>query len=77
MDKSGFVTTSIRFTSRASVQIKGNYYTFEATIERQCATPELISNEEYETAKRDLWDEVNAEVDNQVQDIVELLKSRK
>ncbi len=72
-----YKTVSIKFTSRASVKIRDNYYTFEATIERQSATPELISNEEYETAKRDLWDEVNAEVDNQVQDIVELLKSRK
>ena len=73
----GYKTTSIKFTSRASVKIRDNYYTFEATIEKQCDTPEIISNEEYETAKRDLWDEVNAEVDNQVQDIVELLKSRK
>lgn len=72
-----YKTVSIKFTSRASVKIRDNYYTFEATIERQCATPGLISNEQYETAKRDLWDEVNAEVDNQVQDIVELLKSRK
>ena len=72
-----FKTVSIKFTSRASVKIRDNYYTLEATIERQCDNPGEITNEEYETAKRDLWDEVNAEVDNQVQDIVELLKSRK
>ena len=72
-----FKTTVIRFTSRASVKIRDNYYTFEATIERQCDKPEDVTNEDYERIKADLWDEVNNEVDTQVQDVVDMLKSHK
>ena len=70
-----FRTVTMRFTSRASVQIKGNYYTFEATIEKQC--PETYTEDEYEQAKNALWSEANYEVDNQVSEIVELLKNKK
>ena len=71
----GFKTTSMRFTSRASVKIGDSYYTFESTIEKQC--PEQYSDEEYTDAKQALWDEVNAEVDNQVAEIVNLIKNKK
>lgn len=70
-----FRTVTMRFTSRASVQIKGSYYTFEATIEKQC--PESYTDEEYIDAKQQLWDECNNEVDNQVEQIVEMLKNKK
>lgn len=70
-----FKTTSIRFTSRASVKIRDNYYTFEATIEKQC--PETYTEKEYEQAKNALWSEANCEVDNQVSEVVELLKNKK
>ena len=70
-----FKTTSIKFTSRASVKIRDNYYTLEATIEKQC--PESYTDEEYIDAKQQLWDECNNEVDNQVEQIVEMLKNKK
>ena len=70
-----FRTTSIKFTSRASVRIKDNYYTFEATIEKQC--PEEYSENEYLQAKQDLWDECHSEVDKQVEETYNFLKNKK
>ena len=46
-----FNTTSIKFTSRASVKIGDSYYTFEACIEKQC--PESYTENEYEDAKNE------------------------
>lgn len=67
-----FVTTSIKFTSRASIKIKDSYYTFESVIEKRC--PETYTEEEYEKAKQDLWDECHGEVDKQIEQTVEFLK---
>jgi len=72
---SEFKTTSIKFTSRSSVKIRDNYYTFEATIEKQC--PENYTTEDYETAKYNLWDEVNREIDGQITELVEYLKNKR
>lgn len=71
----GFKTVSIKFVSRASVCIDKNYYTFEASVEKVC--PESYTEEEYEQAKQELWDEVNNEVDNQVEEIVKLHNTKK
>lgn len=76
---SNFNTTSIRLTSRASIKIKDSYFTFEACEERQCA-PEIantITEEELAQERASLWDLVNAEVDNQIAQTVEFLKSKK
>ena len=73
MDK--FKTTSIKFTSRASVKIKDNFYTFEAVIEKEC--PKEYTEEEYIDAKTKLWEEANAEVDGQINDIIEYLKNKR
>lgn len=70
-----FKTTKIQFTSRASVKIRDSYYTFEATIEKQC--PEAYTDSEYMQAKQELWDECNGEVDAQVEQVVEMLKNKK
>lgn len=72
---SEFKTTEIRFTSRSSVQIKGNYFTFEATITKQC--PETYTEEEYNDAKQALWDECNNEVDKQIVELQEYLKNKR
>ncbi len=72
---SEFKTVSIKLTSRASVCIEKNYYTFEASIEKVC--PPDYTLDEYNQAKADLWNEVNEEVDNQVEDIVNLCKNKK
>lgn len=68
-----FKTTSIKVTSRASVKIGDSYYTFEACIEKQC--PEEYTDEEYKDAKKALWSEANAEVDNQIEETYNFLKN--
>lgn len=62
----------IKFTSRASVKIKDSFYTFEACIERTC--PDDMDTYSYNEFKKNLWDECNAEVDNQIIEISEYLK---
>ena len=62
---------TIKFTSRASIKIKDNFYTFEACIEK--TVPEGVDYEEF---KKDLWDEVNGEVDNQIIETRDFLLSK-
>lgn len=62
---------SVKFTSRASVKIGDSYYTFEACLEK--SVPE---DKDYEEFKRNLWDEANAEVDNQIAETLEFLKKK-
>ena len=68
-----FKTTSIKFTSRASVKIGDSYYTFEATIEKQC--PEEYTEDEYNEEKKKLWSEANSEVDTQIEETYNFLKN--
>lgn len=70
-----FITTSIKFTSRASVKIGDSYYTFEATIEKSC--PKDCTLDDYEQAKADLWNECHGEVDKQIEETVEFLKQKR
>ena len=70
-----FKTKSIKFTSRAAVKIGNDYFTFEATIEKTC--PEEFTDEEYAQQKTLLWDEVNAEIDNQLLDVQSAYKKAK
>ena len=70
-----FKTISMKFTSRASVKIRDNFYTFEATIEKQC--PENFTDKEYDEAKQKLWDECNLEIDRQIIEIREYLQNKK
>lgn len=65
-------TTSIKFTSRASVKIGDSYYTLEATEERMIPDlPEVNLEEE----RASLWECVNAECDNQIAQILETFKN--
>lgn len=59
------ITTSIKFTSRASIQIEGKFYTMEACEER--IIPD-IAGINLEQERKLLWDTVNLEVDNQLID---------
>lgn len=68
-------TKSMKFTSRASVKIGDSYFTFESTIEK--SVPEDITDEEFKNEKQMLWDEVNSEVDNQIIETQEFLKSKR
>lgn len=64
-------TTSIRFTSRASLKVNDSYYTVEATEERMI--PDL-ENIDLTKEKELLWDSVNADIDGQIEDILETYK---
>lgn len=77
-----FKTTSIKFTSRASVKIGDSYYTFEATEERSIDNEKLSSElnereQQIQDERIALWDTVNAEVDSQIEDTVEFLKKKR
>ena len=65
--------TLIRATSRASVKIRDSYYTVEYSEER--ALPQNIEYSIFEERK-DLWLDVNDEVDKQLEDIVASLQHR-
>lgn len=63
--------TMISGTSKATVQINNNYYSFSYTEERQLPVEEDVNIE----MERDLlWDTLNSEVDKQVEQIINLYK---
>ena len=72
------VPTVIRANSRISVKINETFYTFEFMEERQFPI-DLVDEGTIDFAKEKemLWDEVHAQVDKQVQDVVEMLKHGK
>ena len=63
------ITTTIRATSRASIKVKDNFYTVEYCEER--SVPEDCNIEE---ERKLLWDDCNAEVDNQIQEIMDTFR---
>ena len=69
------VTTSIQAHSRISVKLHETFYTFEFMEERQFPI-DLMDEGTIDFAKEKelLWDEVHAQVDKQVQVVVEMLK---
>jgi len=69
--KSQAITTSIKFTSRASVKIHDNFYTIECCEER--IIPDL-PNIKLDKEREILWDMVNGEVDKQIEDILKTFK---
>ena len=62
-------TTTIKASSRCSVKVKDNYFTVEYTEERS-----LEDGDNIEEERKDLWYDVNNEVDNQVDEIFENFK---
>lgn len=68
------VTTNIRATSRASVKVRDNYYTVEYTEER---TIPQIDDVDIAKEREILWDCVNNEVDNQIEDIIKSFAKQK
>ena len=63
-------TKTIRATSRASVKVGDSFYTVEYCEER---TVEDYANEEdLMKARKELWETVNYECDNQVEDIIKM-----
>ena len=72
------VPTVIRANSRISVKLQETFYTFEFMEERQFPI-DLVEEGTIDFAKEKemLWDEVHAQVDKQVQDVVDMLKQGK
>lgn len=68
-------TVSIRFTSRASVKIKDSYFTVEACEER--VVPDGVDGVDWQKEKKMLWDELNAQCDDQVQEIYDMFEREK
>lgn len=64
-------TTKILATSRCAIKIKDNYYTLELSEERLMPENEEIDlDKEYKA----LFDNINAEIDNQMQDVLDSTK---
>lgn len=65
------VTTTIKFTSRASVKVGDSFYTVEACEERM-----LPENCNTELEREALWNTVNSECDNQIQEILDTFRKK-
>lgn len=69
MDKKKKITTHIRAESSLSVQVCSSWYKFIACKEQDL---QGYTEEEANEALHELFDDVNAEVDRQVQEVVEI-----
>ena len=65
-------TTLIKASSRESIKLGDNYFTVEFTEER--SVPEDCNLEEERAL---LWDDVNEEIDQQIDDIIDMYRSKK
>ncbi len=63
-------TVKISATSKATVQIKNNYYSFSYGEERELPEDDLRVNLDEE--RKLLWESLNAEVDKQIEEVVKL-----
>lgn len=64
-------TKTIKATSRASIKVNDSFYTLEYCEER---TIPQTSNVNIQLEKDLLWDEVNAQVDKQIEDVLKAFK---
>ena len=60
------ISTKITATSRVAIKIKDNYYTVECSEERSIPYVEGV---DIEKERQALFDDVNATVDGQIEDI--------
>ena len=65
------VTSKIQCTSRASVKVRDNFYTVEYSEER--VVPDGIEVD-LDFEREELWNTCNAEVDKQIEDILNAFK---
>ena len=65
------VTKTIKATSRASVKVGESYYIFEYSEE--IIIPD-IEGIDIEKERQFLWEDINAECDNQIEDILKTFK---
>ena len=67
------VPTKITATSRVAIKIKDNYYTVECSEERSIPDVEGV---DIEKERQALFDDVNATVDGQIEDIYNTFKKK-
>lgn len=65
------ITNTIKATSRASIKINDSYYTIEYSEERIIPNIEGV---DIAKEKQFLWEDVNAECDNQIEDILKTFR---
>jgi hypothetical protein len=68
------IVTSIRATSRVALKIHENFYTVEHSEERSIPDVEGV---DVEKERQILWDDVNAIVDTQADDILAMLQKKR
>lgn len=66
------IITKISATSRASVKVRDNFYTVEYSEER--TIPDDIEVD-IDAERQMLWDTVNGECDNQIEEILKTFKN--
>lgn len=66
------VTTSIKASSRCSVKIGDSFFTVEYTEER--AVPQGLTETAMKAERKALWETVNMECDNQIEEIYRIYK---
>ena len=67
------ISTKITATSRVAIKIKDNYYTVECSEERSIPDVEGV---DIEKERQALFDDVNATVDGQIEDIYNTFKKK-
>ena len=67
------VPTKITATSRVAIKIRDNYYTVECSEERSIPDVEGV---DIEKERQALFDDVNATVDGQIEDIYNTFKKK-
>lgn len=65
-------TTKISVSSRAAIKVRDNFFTVEYAEERTVDGD--VTEAELLTARKDLWDVCNNEVDAQIQEILSVYK---
>jgi len=65
-------TVKISAMSKATVQINGSYFSFSYSEEREL--PEDQSRVNLEKEREYLWEDLNSEVDNQIEQTIQALK---
>lgn len=71
------ITTKITATSRASVKIKDSYYTLEFQEERVIPDRYDAGDINLEAERALLWQEVNAQVDQQIQETYDAVMQKR
>lgn len=74
MNGSKLKPKNIHAISRASVKLMDSFYTFEFGMDKEI--PDDFDMAEIDSEVKELWDDCNAQVDGQIAEIVDFIKSK-